>query len=268
MNMVLVHPPDSPRIRRKRRARRVAILGTAMDLVAQRGVEGLTLQSIADALDYSVGALYRYFPSKGVLVAELQREVIRVLDAKVALLWSRCEEQLAGERGPAAALLPLVTLPFLYERVAEAAPEHFGLLSDSLGDPRQLIEDEDARRVFADARPIFEGMAARFEAAVRARALGPGEPLRRALVLWASMHGVVQLRKMGRVDPLLIDTGAMLASLVEALFLGWGAQPDALERALRMTGEGDLTAIPVAAADFAAVSLESESLHSKEKEAV
>ena len=258
MKMVLVQGSHSPRVRRKQRARRAAILDTAMHLVARRGIDGLTLQAIAEALDYSVGALYRYFPSKGVLVAELQRGVIRVLDAQIRLLWERCDGWLVRERaeGPeppaVVALLPLVALPSFYGHVASAVPEQFALLADSLGDPRQLIEDPDARRVFDDARSLFGRTAARFEEAARAGALASGDPLRRPLVLWASMHGVVQLRKLSRIDPVLIDTGAMLAALVEALFLGWGADRSALERARQILADSDLAALPLVAADFAA----------------
>jgi AcrR family transcriptional regulator len=227
-----------------------------MQLIARRGIDGLTLQAIADSLDYSVGALYRYFPSKGVLVAELQRGVVRVLDAKVRLLWERCDEWLARgaveEPETVRVLLPVVVLPSFYGRVASVVPEQFGLLADSLGDPRQLTEDADARRVLADARPIFGRMATRFGEAARVGALDPGDPLRRSLVLWASMHGVVQLRKMSRVDPVLIDTGAMLSALVEALFLGWGADRTALQRARQIAAAADLVAVPMDSADFAA----------------
>ena len=40
------------------------------------GFDALTMQRLADECDAAVGAVYRYFPSKGALVAEVQREAI------------------------------------------------------------------------------------------------------------------------------------------------------------------------------------------------
>ena len=230
------------------------MLASAIRIVAEQGLEGLTLQGLADALDYSVGALYRYFPSKERLLAELQRNVIRVLDRKTQALWQSCDERLAAsaETAPAAAVLaPLVATAALYERVARLAPEPFGLLSRSLSDPGRLIDDEEAGRVFAAARPIFAGLAERFEAARRTGALGPGDPMRRALCFWAALQGVVQLRKLSRLDPELLDTSRLLHTLCDGLLCGWGAARESFEEAADWVERSGVAALPIEVDDFA-----------------
>ncbi len=229
------------------------MLRTASGIVGERGLDGLTLQGLADKLDYSVGALYRYFPSKEVLLAELQRNVIRALDRKMSLLWIRCEDRLRSNpvtASPVGTLVPLVATALLYERVAERAPEQFGLLSRSLGDPGKLIDDGEARRVLAGARPVFAALANRLELAHQSGALGSGDAMQRALCFWAAMHGVVQLRKLRRLDPELLDTGDLLRTLCRGLLLGWGAVPAAFEEALAWVERLGVAELPIEVEDF------------------
>lgn len=235
----------SPRVQRKRQARREAILRTAVGVVAEHGIEALTLQEIAETLDYTVGALYRYFPSKDALVAELQRSLVRGLEAATAELWQRCDAvaRRAQARERVGSLLPLVATAGLYERVARVAPEQFGLLSRSLGDPGATIEDREARRVLATARPIFDRLAEAFAHAAEVGALAPGDPQQRAFGYWACLHGVVQLRKLARLEPDVLQTAALLRSILETLFRGWGAGRRAVETALALAGDPSLVAL-------------------------
>ena len=245
-------PPSSPRVQRKRRARREAILRSAVELVAEHGIERLSLHGLARSLGYTVGALYRYFPSKDALVAELQRGVVGGLGRATLDSWARCES-LAAERGVSArqrALLPLLVTADLYSRLAREAPEHFGLLSRSLGDPGPMIEDREARRVLAAARPIFDGLARHFERASATGALSPGAPRPRALAYWACLHGIVQLRKLGRLDRELVEADALLEVATSGLLHGWGATPRLLVSTRRLAASPTFTEVDAFASGF------------------
>ena len=61
---------DRPRDRR-RRARIEAILDRSMETLLTQGVDQLTMRGLADSLDLTAGALYRYFPSKGAILTSL-----------------------------------------------------------------------------------------------------------------------------------------------------------------------------------------------------
>ncbi|MCB9487307.1 MAG: helix-turn-helix transcriptional regulator [Deltaproteobacteria bacterium] len=216
---------SSPRVRRKRLAKRTAILDAAMDLIEDKGLEGLTLQDVAAAMDFAPAALYRYFPSKDALVGELQRRVVEQFGEYVsaARLWAK---QAAKERRlstSAARLLPLVAIAGFYREFAGRNEARFGLIASSLGDPRKLIDDDQARRVLGEATPIFEAVAADVAAAQRAKVLRDGDPFLRAVSFWAALHGVMQLRKLSRLDPKRLAIEPLADELVRGLLRGWGA---------------------------------------------
>ena len=74
----------TPRVARKRAARQREIVRRGLAIAAAEGVEALTIARLAGELDYTPGALYRYFASKDALVAEVQRSVVAYLAAATA----------------------------------------------------------------------------------------------------------------------------------------------------------------------------------------
>ncbi len=50
-------------------AREDAIVATALDLAEVRGISGITTAALARRLEFTEAALYRYFPSKGAIIA-------------------------------------------------------------------------------------------------------------------------------------------------------------------------------------------------------
>ena len=56
---------------------RSRLLDTARQLIARRGVETLTTQTIADAAHVSIGTVYRYFPDRAAIIAELVDDATR-----------------------------------------------------------------------------------------------------------------------------------------------------------------------------------------------
>ena len=52
------------------------LLDSALRLLSENGLDGFSLHKLARAVGLTVGALYRYFPSKGALIAALEDRVI------------------------------------------------------------------------------------------------------------------------------------------------------------------------------------------------
>ncbi len=70
---------------------RDAMLRSACELLAQRGVQPTSLADIARHAGTSVGNLYKYFPNKRVLLAEaiapdVQSEALRLIEARFRVL--------------------------------------------------------------------------------------------------------------------------------------------------------------------------------------
>lgn len=198
-----------------------------MKIVEKKGFEGLTLQALAEDLDYSVAAVYRYFPSKDALISTLQRCAVVMIDHALRQSEARCER--FGPLGPIAANA------LLYARIGQVSPEVFALVALAVGDPRQMIDEPMAAEVFDRARPLFARLAAHLERASDARAIDrAADPLRRAIGLWGAVHGVVQLRKMQRVAGELLATDPLVDEIVTALLIGWHADRQAV---MRLIGE-------------------------------
>jgi TetR/AcrR family transcriptional regulator, tetracycline repressor protein len=56
---------------------RAAVLGTARELLAERGLAGLTMRALADRLGVAPNALYSHVPNKTALVDDVLDDVLR-----------------------------------------------------------------------------------------------------------------------------------------------------------------------------------------------
>ncbi len=89
--------PIKPGERRKTRTRQ-DIINTAYDLIIQHGLEAVSLRAVADHMDYSPAALYRYFSSKDELVDAVRAKCFENLNAAIF-------QRLHGVSSPARMLL-------------------------------------------------------------------------------------------------------------------------------------------------------------------
>lgn len=65
--------PQQQRAREMRRR----LLDSTRTLIAKRGIDALSTQAIADAAHVSIGTVYRYFPDRAAILAELVDEATR-----------------------------------------------------------------------------------------------------------------------------------------------------------------------------------------------
>ena len=64
-------PGRSPRLARRRHETRVRLLHAAFELVAEKGMDGVTISQITDAADVGFGSFYNHFDSKEGIFAAL-----------------------------------------------------------------------------------------------------------------------------------------------------------------------------------------------------
>ena len=72
---------------RRRVRNRQAILDAALALIERSGIDGWSMRELADRVDYTPGALYRYFDGKAALLAALTDESMQGLRTHLA----KCE---------------------------------------------------------------------------------------------------------------------------------------------------------------------------------
>lgn len=200
------------------------ILGAALDLACEGGLDNLTLHALAARMDRSVAAVYRYFSSKEAVIGELQRLVathIRLINIDTA---TRIDEWAAAEGlSPAAhRLARLIGAGQTYELFAQDAPAEFGLLTHYLGSSREELPERDVEAVLATARGSLDRLAEDFAAAQAAGALTPGNARERTLIHWGALQGVIQLIKVLRRGGGWTATDGLADATMRNLLQGWG----------------------------------------------
>ncbi|TBR18938.1 TetR family transcriptional regulator [bacterium] len=210
------------RVARRRTARKEEIFSVALRLAEREGREGLGVHRLAEALDLTPGALYRYFPSKNHFLAELQAHVQeRVLELFM-------ERRADWDDGPLDALLGAADF---YLSLEKTAPRYAILLGLLIGDPRRFQEDEGIARVAPSARALLAALEGLFAQAENAGVLASGDRREKTLAYWAALHGATHLMKLEKVEPGLRDNRYYGLRLARTLLAGWGAPRAALARA-------------------------------------
>ncbi len=208
----------SPRARRREKTLK-RILETSRDLVATGGIDALTLGRVAKALDLTTAALYRYFPSKGALLSEVNRGAIQELRGMVARV------QVGARLDPLLALMSVIETSIIGSQVRR---DIFALINSTMADPRTLVENpQDAVHIpeliglLVDLRPMAE-------AASQSGAIRTGNAEDRVITLVFSLLGVLQLDKLSRFRPSL-SAANLARSAGHDLLVGWGADRNRIE---------------------------------------
>lgn len=172
-------------------------VAAATKLFAERGYAGVTLRSLAKALGVSPMTPYRYFENKEELFAMVRTEALtRFADVQ--------RDAVAGIEDPEEALR---TLGRVYVRFALDEPDAYHTIFDILqaqAGSYPELESEQER--------AFSYLHTAVTAAVDADLI-QGEPLRRAHLLWAQVHGLVSLHLAGK-----LVMGCSLDELISSVF--------------------------------------------------
>jgi AcrR family transcriptional regulator len=214
------------------------ILDAAMRMVAADGIEALSINKLAAEVDYTPGALYRYFGSKDALLSKLVERVLEdvrgYLERAVALLPPR-----------ATALARVVALVSAYRAFARREPQRFGLLAVTMADPRVFVrEPADAEPLVALVLSLLAALSGALGGAAESGQLSAGDAGARALALFALVQGASQMDKQARRAPGVLDVDRLAAQGTRALLLGFGAKPKAVDAAFDLVSSlGDLAVL-------------------------
>jgi AcrR family transcriptional regulator len=153
-----------------------SIVEAALRIIAEGGLAALSMRTVAERVDLSATAIYRYFDGKDDLVSRVVRTGYQRFGQYVTE---------AAEQHPEGSLERLFALGDAYVRFAFENQEHFRVLYSLQTSPRN-IEDlpgsggyELLRRCVVDA--------------MEAGNLRRGEPDVIAHYMWTSVHGLVTL---------------------------------------------------------------------------
>ena len=212
--------------RERRRAQtEAAIIEASIQLLREHGLEGLTIARIARAIDYTPGALYRYFPSKDAIIAELHRRFVTDFEDEL-------QEQLACLPQNIPAISPLLLAAQTYATFARAHPTRFRLLAIGLADPRMLVSREAGLAALPAYLSLYALLSKLFFDALAAGALHTEVPVHDLTLAYVlALQGPLQAHKLQAHAPPTFQTDHLSQQVAEALLHGWGADPTSLSRA-------------------------------------
>ena len=231
----LAEPPAPGRRARNRRERERSYLAAAMEIAGRDGIRGLTMARLAEHVDAAVGTVYTYFPSKGALVAELQREAIERLTASYHLLRDRSEDVLAGWDDPPAAVARLAVFGHFWIASVDTFPQEAAFLHALISESEESVPPEEHHRVLPAAMALLDEARA---AVVAARAEGmldtvaDDDPMHVVIRWAAALTGALLTSNLSPLNPVAFDGPLLACQIQRDLMLGWGAPPDLVKQAL------------------------------------
>jgi AcrR family transcriptional regulator len=180
-------------------ARRQAILAAAREAAAEGGMAAVQIAPVAQRAHVAAGTVYRYFPSKADLIAELIAEVTRVELQAI-------RRAADAAPGPSSALAAAVTT------VAVHVLSHRKLAWGILAEPVDV--DVSASRL-ASRREIAGELELRIAAAVRAGHLPAQDTALAATALLGALHEAL----IGPLAPDGLDDPARMRDAVQTVTL-------------------------------------------------
>ena len=199
------------------------ILDAAMDVIVANGFAALSINKLASTLGFTPGALYRYFPSKDALLADLVAEIIEDIGERIAAATATSGPGQAAEADPIA---PIARAADAWRDYARTSPHRFGLIAALLASP-QIVIAEPAAALTAIGHMVkaLTPLALAFERAAVMGVLAPGDARERTLLLFAGLQGVLNLRKQAERAPDQLDLDRLYAAMFDTLMRGFGRSP-------------------------------------------
>ncbi|WP_329475038.1 TetR/AcrR family transcriptional regulator [Kribbella sp. NBC_01510] len=201
--------PARQRRERERAAARESILSAARELARREGWDAVTMRRLAEEIEYSANFAYRYFTGRDDILLALVRDgFVRLRDAMDAA--GRLPTSASTDRASDPEASAVRRAGHAYLDFALTEPDLYQLMY-GLGGVRVPVTD-----TWTDGQAVGDVLTGLLTDA------GDPQPERHVLQLWATAHGLIALRVVGRVD---VDPDALHALLDDAL-------TDCLTRAL------------------------------------
>lgn len=218
----------APTPRQKRRAKRLRnIKNAALDLVIEDGVGHFSVHRLADRVDLTAGALYRYFASRDEILVTIQLEVLDTFDVYL--------DNVLRAQPDAAPLARVALLCRGYVALEELQPERFRLIAHLVASPEPVFEDDVAQPALQKTFAMLEKLVVELRAAESAGQLDAGDAGWRAFTTWSCIQGLVDRKKLLRFGDDDSLPARLTDDLVRTLMIGWGADASTIDAVLAET---------------------------------
>lgn len=227
---------------RNRAARHDQLMAAARDIVTEEGLDGLTMQAVAERVGCAVGTIYTYFDSKSALLSSLQVAAIQTLMSSYHEASDMWEDELSESDldDAVASLVRLVAFGRIFVASADLHPREFELLQMLISTPLDLTTNEDRDSVLPIALALVNDFRVLIDDAIEVGALNPVTPqviadsnydpdssLNRTFRWAGGLNGAMLVSNVGvdpqRINPALFDGRRLALSLADDMLVSWGA---------------------------------------------
>ena len=211
---------NRPTPRERRRAEKLeTIRETALTIVIEEGLDAFSIHRLADRLDLTVGALYRYYDSVDQLLVAVQVDVLDAVDAYVQRVLSLTD-------GPA--IVRIWAMAKAYVAWSQLQPQRFRLISRFVSTPDPVFADSDAMQSLEPTMRLLGRLAVTLRESGEEGSIEPGNDLTRSVLLWSGIQGLIERQKLNRLQPELFSFDALVDDFVLTMLRGWGASHEVL----------------------------------------
>ena len=161
------------------------IATAVQELYLEKGIEGVSMRKVAERVGVSAPALYRYYKNKNELLNEIVVEGLKILED---YLRPAFESDTPYER--------LQRLIDNYLKFALEQPRYFDY---AFTVPTRSL-DQFPEEIAKNQWDVFRMAVEQIEACMDQGIFRRDDPMATAITVWAEVHGLVTLYRMGRFD--------------------------------------------------------------------
>lgn len=171
---------------REKASRKRQILDAARTLLVSEGLNATSVNKIAQSAELGVGTIYFYFNSKEEIFAALQTEGLEQLYTDVTAAAKR-------EKNPAQRLKAIARTYVTFSRDHKT---YFDIINYFLSSPSVFFPPHLKEQVDAHGNKIIDQITETVQAAVNRGRFKAVDARRFAIMLWGTLHGLIQFKKL------------------------------------------------------------------------
>jgi AcrR family transcriptional regulator len=174
------------RRQREKMQRQTQILNAARALLLKEGFAGASVNKISKKAELSIGSIYFYFKNKAEIFAVLQQEGLEILHTYLVSETEKLDDpRIQLQKGAEA-----------YYQFSRKHKDYFDVINYFLSSPQVFFSEDLNRNIGAKGLLILEQIAGIVRMGNEKNVFNEPYPNNFAVFFWASLHGLVQIRKM------------------------------------------------------------------------
>ncbi len=174
------------RRQKEKKQRKKQILAAARSILYEGGLQAASITRIAGLAELGVGTIYSYYQNKEEIFVALQQEGLKLLCAKLTDIDDTMADPVEKLKQYAIAYLDF----------SRNNREYFDIINYFLASPEVMFPPPLKDRIDGQGNNILKVVAGTIKAGIAADIFADVDAAHYAMILWGTIQGMLQLRKM------------------------------------------------------------------------